>query len=257
MGSPPVDGGRHRLHEPDIGAPRTIMFATSLPDRDIDQLTVRIPTPRAPLDPPTEAIRHVVVPPQPSYDPYDGTYWDGDVVQDTGYAQRPPPARGGRWGVVLGALVVTGCAAYIAVVGIGGIRSGAAAPASTALTAPEVSATFPASAVPPAVAAEAAVPTSLVAILRRTPAARPVAPVTTTAVPPTAVAAVPTTGPSPGPVAQERSVQGTELDDGSPQLADPPREPAAQGSGTSPRPRTGSVPTPPSGTPKSGATPGG
>ncbi len=248
MGSPPFDGGRHRQHEPDIGAPRTIMFIASLPDRDTDQLTVRVPAPRAPLDAPTDAIRHVVVPPQPSYDPY----WDGEVVQDTGYERRTPPARGGRWGVALGALVVTGCAVYIAVVGIAGLRGTAVAPTSTALTAPAVPATFPASAVAPAAAA----PTSRVATPRRTTAAQRSAPVTTTAVPPVAVTTPPTigptTGPTPGSGAQEKSVQGTELDDGSPQLADPPQQPAAQGSGTSPRPRTGTAPSPPSATPTPG-----
>jgi len=243
MGSPPVDGGRHRLHEPDIGAPRTIMFATSLPDRDIDQLTVRVPAPRAPLDAPTETIRHVVVPPQPSYDPYDATYWDGDVVQDTGYIQRIPPARGGRWGVVLGALVVTGCAAYIAVVGIGGLRS-AAAPASTVLTGPAVSATFPASAVPPA-AAEAAVPTSLVAILRRTPSAKPAAPVTTTP----AAATVAPTSEQAAEQATQAAAPGkpAAADEGAPRLADPPADPAASPSPEAgPRAQTGPAATPPS-----------
>ena len=223
MGSPPVDGGRHRQHEPDIGAPRTIMFTASLPDRDTDQLTVRVPAPRAPLDAPTDAIRHVVVPPQPSYDPY----WDGEVVQDTGYERRTPPARGGRWGVALGALVVTGCAVYIAVVGIAGLRGTAVAPTSTALTAPPASATFPASAVAPA-PASAAAPTSKVAVPRRTTAAKTATPVTSA---PAAVTVAPT---SKQAAPEEEPVRGAALDDGTPRLADPPADPA-----TTPTPQAG------------------
>jgi hypothetical protein len=236
MGSPPVDGGRHRQHEPDIGAPRTIMFTTSLPDRDTDRLSVRVPTPREPLDPPTVAIRHVVVPPDPGYDPY----WDGVAVQDTGFERRTPPARGGRWGVVLGALVVTGCAAYIAVVGIGGLRAGAVAPASTALAGPQVSATFPASAVPPAPAAPATTKPAA-AVPRRTPVARTTAPVTTA---PAAATVAPTTAqaaPVPAPVRQ------AEVDDGTPQLADPPADAApAPTPKSGPRAQTGPTATPPS-----------
>jgi hypothetical protein len=236
MGSPPVDGGRHRQLEPDIGAPRTIMFSTSLPDRDIDHLTVCIPAPRPPLDSPTDAIRHVVVPPEPSYDPY----WDGDVVHDRAYEQRTPPTRGGRWGVVLGALVVTGCAAYIAVVGISGLRGGAVAPASTTLAAPQVSATFPASAVPPATAATPT-PTARAAIPRRTPVARSAAPVTTT---PPAVTVAPSSKPA---LQAEEPVRQAEVDDGTPQLADPPPDQSA-----SPAPKAGSrAQTGPTATPPS------
>lgn len=224
MGSPPVDGGRHRQHEPDIGAPRTIMFTASLPDRGTDQLTVRIPAPRASLDAPTDAIRHVVVPPEPSYDPY----WDGEVAQDTGYERRTPPTRGGRWGVALGALVVTGCAVYIAVVGIAGLRGTAVAPTSTALTAPAASATFPASAVAPA---SAAAPTSKVAVPRKTTAAKTATPVTSA---PAAVTVAPTSKQA-APV--DEPVRGAEVDDGTPQLADPPADPA-----TSPTPQAGPRP---------------
>jgi hypothetical protein len=236
MGSPPVDGGRHRQHEPDIGAPRTMMFTTRLPDRDIDQLTVRVPAPRAALDPPTEVIRHVVVPPEPSYDPFDDLYWDGDVVQDRGQAQRTPPPRGGRWGVVLGALVVTGCAAYIAVVGIGGLRGAAVAPTSAALTAAPPTATFPASAVAPAPAS-----TSPVAAPRRTPVARSSAPVTRTP-------AAATVAPTPSLATQDpEPVRSAAAEDGAPRLADPPAEPeAAPTPQAGPRAQTGPTATPPS-----------
>ncbi|MGI5125205.1 hypothetical protein ACQEVB_00180 [Pseudonocardia sp. CA-107938] len=225
MGSPPDDGGRHRMHEPDIGAPRTISFPT-------DPATVHIPAQRAALDPPTEVIRHVVVPPDPGYDPYD---WDGLVEQETRYAQRPaPPVRGSRWGVALGALVVTACAGYIAVAGIGGLRGHAVGPATSAAVGPAVTATFPASAIPPAT--ETPVPTSAAPVKRSVRATTP--PVQTT---------VPATTQAPRPVEPSaRADVQANTDDGTPQLADAPPSPtSAPAPDRGPQTRTGPTPPPP------------
>lgn len=129
MGSPP--GGRHRLHgyiDTDTGPV---------------ELVAAIPAPRAalespaqwPLDPPTAAIRHVVMPP-----PYWDEFGDGAVYEP---AQEPIPDTWiGRWGFVLGGAVVAVCAAYIVVAGVGGLRNDPAGPANTALTGSRPTATF-------------------------------------------------------------------------------------------------------------------
>lgn len=161
MGSPSDDRARHRLF-PHSGAgsdgaaaPEHVVFTTSLPDAygDLDaeplELVLDIPTPRppvdeptawpllgSPVDAPTVAIRHVVMPPPV----------DDDALYDH-YYEPPAPAPGARWGFVLGGAVVVVCTVYIAVAGLGLLNPGS--PASSALTTPRPTTTFSVPAVPP------------------------------------------------------------------------------------------------------------
>lgn len=156
MGSPSDDRARHR-HSHGAGAPQHVVFTTSLPEAygDLDaeplELVLDIPAPRAagdeptawisPVDAPTVAIRHVVMPPP----------FDDDAV----YEQYDEPVRhapGARWGFVLGGAVVAVCTAYIAVAGLGALNPGS--PTNSALTAPRPTTTSSAPAVPPAESAE-------------------------------------------------------------------------------------------------------
>ncbi|WP_281689070.1 hypothetical protein [Pseudonocardia thermophila] len=228
MGSPPSGGGRHRLHEPDLDAPRTTAFGagpsadrTELvnhPERpgleelsrteqldgtrrlprvprpalspETDRFTVAIPRPRHTLDEPTE-VMPVLLPPPPVWHPRAA-------------GPRSGPIPGNRWDVVLGGLVATACIVYIAIAGFGAFRSSPVGPTSSALGPSVV--TAPASALPS---------------LEPTPAPTP-------ATPPTRVA----TSAAAGASAQQPAAAGT-TEESSAAQPNPVPGPPSDGSGSS------------------------
>ena len=255
MGSPYDDRGRHGQHSGDgAAATRQVVFTTSLPDAYGDlaadplEMVLDVPAPRtpddeptawplldSPVDAPTAAIRHVVMPPP----------LDDDAFYEPIY-QSATRTHGARWGFVLGGAVVAVCTAYIAVAGVGALNREPGSSANAALTGPPPAVTFSASAVPPAPAAD---PTGAAPVARDTQGGGVVAPaaVPEPVVDPVVDPVVSATDPTED-ARVERAREGRRGATQTPRVATPPS------SAQTPTPRPTGATQPPTGPPPSPVT---